>query len=144
MLIGLVHNWLEPGLFTLISVGLIRYSCGHILDHHEPIPTKFALWMFFIMLQPPSINGIQNFEMKKKKSFCDVITSVLYGHNEPSCDSLKYIKAWNKILYMAPSLAVVLCARDNNLAPSTLVAAFSENSEASLTNTNFTVTITLT
>ena len=40
----------EPGQFTLISMGLIRYSCGHILGRHEPIPTKFGVWRFFIML----------------------------------------------------------------------------------------------
>ena len=27
-----------------------RYSCGHILDHHEPIHVKFGVWRFFIML----------------------------------------------------------------------------------------------
>ena len=44
-------NW--PGskqLFTLISMGLIRYSCGHIFGHHEPIHVKFGVWRFFIML----------------------------------------------------------------------------------------------
>ena len=35
--------------FTLISMGLIRYSCGHISDHHEPIHVKFGVWGFFIM-----------------------------------------------------------------------------------------------
>ena len=44
-------NSYEPGqLFTLISMGLIRYSCGHILGHHEPIHVKFGVWRFFIML----------------------------------------------------------------------------------------------
>ena len=28
--IGLVHNYKEPGRFTQISMGLIRYSCSHI------------------------------------------------------------------------------------------------------------------
>ena len=46
-------NWpgssYEPGQFTLISVGLIRYSCGHISGHHEPIHVKFGVWGFFIM-----------------------------------------------------------------------------------------------
>ena len=36
--------------FTLISMGLIRYSCGHILDHHEQIHVKFGVGRFFIML----------------------------------------------------------------------------------------------
>ena len=31
-------------------MGLIRYSCGHILGHHEPIHVKFGVWRFFIML----------------------------------------------------------------------------------------------
>ena len=41
---------MEPDQFTLISMGLIRYSCGHISGPHEPIPIQFGLWMFFIML----------------------------------------------------------------------------------------------
>ena len=49
MQIGLVHNCLEPGQFTQISVVLIRYSCGHISGHHEPIHVKFGVWIFFIM-----------------------------------------------------------------------------------------------
>ena len=28
------------------SVGLIRYSCGHISGHHEPIHVKFGVWWF--------------------------------------------------------------------------------------------------
>ena len=44
--IDLVHNCLEPGQFTLNSMALIRYSCGHILGPHKPIPTKFGLWRF--------------------------------------------------------------------------------------------------
>ena len=72
------YNCLEPGQFTLISMGLILYSCGHILGPHEPIPTKFVVWRFFIMLYR---------NMKKKKSwkcwkniFDDVITLVLYSN----------------------------------------------------------------
>ena len=45
-----MNRCMEPGQFTLISMGLIRYSCGHILGHHEPIPTKLRVWRFFIML----------------------------------------------------------------------------------------------
>ena len=30
-------------------MGLIRYSCGHISGHHEPIHVKFGVWGFFIM-----------------------------------------------------------------------------------------------
>ena len=44
-----IPNSYEPGQFTLISVGLIRYSCGHILGHHEPIHVKFGVGGFFIM-----------------------------------------------------------------------------------------------
>ena len=33
----------ESGQFTLISVGLIRYSCGHILGYHEPVHVKFGV-----------------------------------------------------------------------------------------------------
>ena len=48
-------NWPESlllgtRLFTLISIGLIRYSCSHFSGPHEPISTKFRLWRFFIML----------------------------------------------------------------------------------------------
>ena len=42
--------WNQASLHWFQLMGLIRYSCGHILGHHEPIPTKFGLWMFFIML----------------------------------------------------------------------------------------------
>ena len=66
---------MEPDQFTLISVGLIRYSCGHILDPHEPIPTQFGLWMFFIMLHRYMVSKTLK---SKKKGFCDVIASVLY------------------------------------------------------------------
>ena len=55
-------------------MGLIRYSCGHISGPHEPIPTKFGLWMFFIMLHRYMVSRT----LKCKKNFCDVITSVLY------------------------------------------------------------------
>ena len=43
-------NCYEPGQFILISVALIRYSCGHISSHHEAIHVKFGVWGFFIML----------------------------------------------------------------------------------------------
>ena len=38
-------NSFEPGQFALISMGLIRHSCGHISGHHE----LFHLRVFFIM-----------------------------------------------------------------------------------------------
>ena len=69
--IGLVHDCLEPGQFTLISVGLISYLCGHILGPHEPIPTKFGLWMFLLMLHQYMVS-----KMKKKKIFF-VMSSLL-------------------------------------------------------------------
>ena len=62
---GLVHNCLEPDQFTLISMGLIRYSCGHISGPHEPIPTQIGLWMFFIMLHWYMVSKT----LKSKKSF---------------------------------------------------------------------------
>ena len=56
-------------------MGLILYSCGHILGHHEPIPTKFVVWRFFIMLY-------RNMEKKSwkcwKNIFDDIITLVHY------------------------------------------------------------------
>ena len=39
----LIPNSYEPGQFTLISVRLIRYSCGHISGYHEPIHVKFGV-----------------------------------------------------------------------------------------------------
>ena len=38
-----VPNSYEPGQFTLLSVGLIRYSCGHISGPHELIHVKFGV-----------------------------------------------------------------------------------------------------
>ena len=59
--------------FTLISMGLIRYSCGHILGHHEPIHVKFGVWRFFIMLYRNMV-----MKMLKCKTFWWRHTSVLY------------------------------------------------------------------
>ena len=72
-----VHNCLESGQFTMISMGLIRYSCGHILGPHELIPTKFGLYMLFIMLHWYMV--FKNSEMQKQ-DICDIITSVLYSN----------------------------------------------------------------
>ena len=63
----------EPDQFTLISVGLTRFSCSHISDHNEPIPTKFWFGMFFIMLHQQMNSKCLN----AKKDFCNIITSVL-------------------------------------------------------------------
>ena len=62
---------MEPGIFTLISVGLIRYSCGHISGHHEPIHVKFGVWGFFIMFCWNMV--IKMLKCKKKKKNDDVI-----------------------------------------------------------------------
>ena len=77
--IGLVHNCLEPDQFTLITMGLIRYSCRPILSPHELIPNKFGLLIFFIML-PPS-HGIQIAKMQK---MFFVMSSLLYSIVLPS------------------------------------------------------------
>ena len=47
------------------------------LGPHEPIPTKFGLWVFFIILHQYMVS-----KMKKKKKNCDIITSVLYTFPE--------------------------------------------------------------
>ena len=74
-----VNNWpgsllLEPGQFTLISMGLSRYSCGHISGPHEPIPTKFGLWMFFIMLHRDMVSKTLKCTPKKlwRHRFCTI------------------------------------------------------------------------
>ena len=43
------YNSYEPGHFTLLSMGLITYSCGHNSGPREPIHVKFGLRGFFIM-----------------------------------------------------------------------------------------------
>ena len=58
-------------------MGLIRYSCGHISGSQELIPTKFGLWMFFIMLHRYMVS--KTLKYKKKEVFCDVIASVIYA-----------------------------------------------------------------
>ena len=56
-------------------MGLSRCSCGHISGPHEPIPTKFWLWMFFIMLHRDMVS--KTLKCKKKKFF--VTSSLLYS-----------------------------------------------------------------
>ena len=63
--------------FTLISMGLNRYSCGHILGHHEPIHVKFGVWRFFIIALPKY--GHENAEMQKKKKNDDVTLQYSIG-----------------------------------------------------------------
>ena len=53
---------------TLISIGIITYSFGHISDPHEPIPTKFELWKFFIMLYRYMVFKTMKCEKKNKVS----------------------------------------------------------------------------
>ena len=66
-------------------MGLIRYSCGHISGPHEPIPTQFGPWMFFIMLYRYASKTLKS----KKKVFCDVIASVLYNQiKHKNCHSV--------------------------------------------------------
>ena len=59
-------------------MGLIRYSRSHISGPYEPIPTKFGLWMFFIMLHWYMLSKT----LKCKQVFCDVIASVLYWRKQ--------------------------------------------------------------
>ena len=42
--------WFITGQFTLISVGLIRYSCSHISGPNEPIHVKFGVSGFFFIM----------------------------------------------------------------------------------------------
>ena len=68
-------NWpgSKPGQFTLISMGLIRYACGHILGHHEPIHVKFGAWRFFVMLYRNMKKKIMKMlKCQKKKKIDDV------------------------------------------------------------------------
>ena len=79
--IGLVHNSYEPGQFTLHSNRLVTYSCDHIsgppwTDFHQIWAAFF--FFFFIMLYRYMVGPFKM--LKCKRSFCDVITSVLYGH----------------------------------------------------------------
>ena len=50
MQIGLVPNSYEPNQFTLHSMWLIMYSCGHISGPHERIRIKFGVLGFFIII----------------------------------------------------------------------------------------------
>ena len=77
---GSKQLWTSP-IITLISMGLIRYSCGHILGHHEPIHVKFGVWRFFITLYRNMV--MKMLKCKKKKKIDDVtlqysITTRLY------------------------------------------------------------------
>ena len=54
MLVQGVHKDLAHNLFGTSPIytdfnGGIRYSCGHISGPHEPIPTKFGMWIFIML-----------------------------------------------------------------------------------------------
>ena len=114
---------MEPGQFTLISMGLSRYSCRHISGGpHKPIPTKFGLWMFFIMLHRDMVSKTLKCE---KKVFCDVIASVLYTGPvsfEVAEDSFLniFFSAWPKITWFFPNIVIANIAtwRKKNLGGS--------------------------
>ena len=69
---GFKHN--EQVQFTLISMGLTRYSCGHISGHHEP--NSCQIWCTRVFHHVLLKYGHENAEMqkkkKKKKKFDDV------------------------------------------------------------------------
>ena len=76
------------------SMELIIYSCGHISCPHEPIPTKFGLWRFFIKLYQSSTdiwysNLLKCKKKKKKKkkkffwSYHFGIHIIVRGHFRP-------------------------------------------------------------
>ena len=56
-------------------MGLIRYSCGHISGHHEPIHVKFGVWGIFIMFY---WNMLMKMLKCKKKEIWWRHISVLY------------------------------------------------------------------
>ena len=74
----MVHNHLKPCHFILISMWLIRYSCGHISGHHELIPTKFCQWVLFIMLHQQMV--FKMLKCKKKKKFGAIVEYSLQYH----------------------------------------------------------------
>ena len=69
-----VHNCLEPGQFTLISMGLIRYSWDHIFDLMNWFPTHFGCGC----ISSRSTNKWSSKYFNAINVFCDVITCVLY------------------------------------------------------------------
>ena len=62
-----VPNSYEPGQFILISMGQIRYSCGHVSGYQEPIHVKFGVWGFFIMYYWNMVMKMLKCKKKKKK-----------------------------------------------------------------------------
>ena len=72
---------LQAGTLPVCHTTPIRYSCSHILGPHEPIPTKFGLWMFSITFHRYMVSKM--LKCKKKKGFCFVLflvmSSLLYS-----------------------------------------------------------------
>ena len=92
--IGMVPNSYEPGQFPLLSMGLIKYSCGHILGpHHELIHVKFGVWGFFIIYWSMVIKMLKC----KNENF---MTSHFGDNWQPSkrCSTLRNCK------YLVPSV----------------------------------------
>ena len=90
----LVHNCLEPGQFTLISMGPISYSCGHISGPMNRFPPNLGCGCFSSCSTntwyPKRWNTKKKKRRRKKaeiqkkkkkeerKEIWDVIASVLY------------------------------------------------------------------
>ena len=60
---GSKQLWTRP-IYTDFN-GLIRYSCGYISGHHEPIHVKFGVWGFFLHVLLKYHH--ENAEMQKRK-----------------------------------------------------------------------------
>ena len=54
---NLVAIGFEPGQFTLISMVVIRYSCGNISGHHVLVHVKFDVWGFYVLLKSDNENA---------------------------------------------------------------------------------------
>ena len=73
--IGLVQNCLEPGQFTLISVGLIRYSCGHISG--PPWTGSHQIWAVDVFHHAPRIHVFKTLKCKKFFVMSSLLFSIL-------------------------------------------------------------------
>ena len=103
------RNSYEPGQFTLISMGLIRYSCGHISDHHEPIHIKFGVWGFFIMFY---WNIVMKMLKCKKENlmtshFSTLYSSCLINYSYAAIDNLTQVS----IRFMHESFAASIMSK---------------------------------
>ena len=88
--------------FTLISMGLIMYSCDHISVPHEPISTKFGMWGF----SPCSIDiwyskrwNKKKTKQKNKKFFFYMTTSLRYSTIPISIELVHLISLYNEAAY---------------------------------------------